>query len=170
MFHIELSGCLFSYASESDAVEQLMLLFKDKIQVLNEGTPHVLNDNENETWKTFLACQDKTPTGYFKVYQTDDGFSNNKKERKECKIYLKDIIYPELKRFAEKTYQSLSEIKTDANRLEYFLCSKHEEFIFYQILFEFKIFDENCYMEQSIVETLENKRKKAKENEPKKNI
>ena len=75
-----------------------------------------------------------------------------------------------MQRFAEKPYQSLFQIKTSLRQLEHFLSSKHEEFIFYQTLFEFEIFDVNCYIEQSIVETLENKRKKAKENESKKNI
>jgi len=153
MFCVKIQDSLFAYKNEADAVEQLTLWFKDKIQVLDKGSINIVNLEEDDTWRTSYALQDKNPIGYFKTYNYDT-FFNPIKEQNAFKSYLKEIIYPELQKFAEKPYQSILQIKNNQYQLEKFLSFKDEKFSFYQTLFEFEIFKEKCYFEQSIIQTL----------------
>lgn len=174
MFCIKIQDSLFVFKHEADAVEQLTLWFKDKIQVLDKGSINILNLEEDDTWRTSYALQNKNRIGYFKTYSYDTLFDRIK-EQNTFKSYLKEIIYPELRKFAEKPYQSILQIKNEQSQLENFLSFRHENFSFYQTLFEFEIFEEKCYFEQSIVETLkliekDSKKKDIQNNESKKSI
>ena len=168
MFYIRLQNCLFSYAGEADAVEQLTLWFKDKIKVLDKGKVSILEseDYEDNTWRTILAFHDSNGESYslgcYKVYQESyyTSASSLKKEREGMKQHLKTVVCPNLQKFANKDYQSISEIEIDRRKLEYEFSTKEEDFIFYQTFFEFEIIYENVYFEQSIVETLRTKQEK----------